>query len=220
VVLVALVALGPSSAAHSAELPVPQRSPEEVERTIDDVLARPEYRRESPTIIERGRRWVRDQFSRLLSALFRGGRGTLLAWAIVGALAALVIVLSVRFARGVTPDPAHALIVPPLARKTAGEWRSEAAAHERAGEWRLALRARYRAMIADLAARGVVDDVPGRTSGEYVVEVDEGAPRVRDEFAGATALFERAWYGNRPTGADEAHRFRELEKRVLAGTGR
>ena len=57
-----------------------------------------------------------------------------------------------------------------------------------------------------------------RTAGEYRAEVAETVPGVASEFAGATELFERAWYGNRPTGADEAAHFRDLETRVLTGT--
>ena len=94
----------------------------------------------------------------------------------------------------------------------------EAEAHERAGEWKLALRARYRSLVADLASRGLVDEIPGRTAGEYRAEVAETVPGVASEFAGATELFERAWYGNRPTGADDAAHFRDLEQRVLTGT--
>ena len=30
----------------------------------------------------------------------------------------------------------------------------------------------------------------------------------------AAELFDRAWYGNRPTGPEEAERFRELARRV------
>jgi hypothetical protein len=214
---VVLVALALPAPAHGADLPVPQRSPEEVKRTVRDVLQRPEYRRDSPTIIERARRWVRDQLSRLLTSLFRGDRGTVLAWAILGGLSVLVLVLSLRFARGVTPDPSRSITASVSVRWTAADWRADAETHERAGEWRLALRARYRALVAELAARGVVDEIPGRTAGEYRVEVTETAPRVGPEFAGATELFERAWYGNRPTGADEAARFRALEQRVLTG---
>jgi hypothetical protein len=75
-------------------------------------------------------------------------------------------------------------------------------------------------LVADLAARGVIEEIPGRTAGEYRVEVTEAAPRVGPEFAGATELFERAWYGSRPTGAEEAAQFRDLEQRVLTGAHR
>jgi hypothetical protein len=79
------------------------------------------------------------------------------------------------------------------------------------------LRCRYRALVADLAGRGLVDEVPGRTTGEYRAEVGENVPRVAPEFAGATELFEAAWYGNRPTGEEESQRFRRLADQVMAG---
>ena len=216
--LVALVALG-GAQARADELPTPQRSPDEVHRTVREVLRRREFRRESPTVVERARRWVRDQLSRLLTSLFRGDRGTVLAWIILGGLLMVVIVLSARFARSVTPDPGRVIAVSVAPRRSAREWRAEAEAHERAGEWKLALRARYRSLVADLASHGLVDEIPGRTAGEYRAEVSETVPGVASEFAGATELFERAWYGNRPMGADDAAQFRDLEQRVLTGAG-
>jgi hypothetical protein len=218
--MAALAALGSlgGATARGDELPTPQRSPDEVHRTVREVLDRPEYRRESPTLVERARRWVRDQLSRLLASLFRGDRGTVLAWIILGGLLTVVIVLSARFARSVTPDPGREMTVVVASRRSAREWRAEADAHEQAGEWKLALRARYRSLVADLASRGLVDEIPGRTAGEYRAEVTETVPGVASEFAGATELFERAWYGNRATGADDAARFRDLALRVLTGT--
>jgi Domain of unknown function (DUF4129) len=50
--------------------------------------------------------------------------------------------------------------------------------------------------------------------------VAEAAPAVAAPFSGATELFERAWYGDRPTGRDEADRFRGLADEVLTGVGR
>ena len=221
VALTALGALGAlgGAAARGDELTPPQRSPDEVHGTVREVLRRREFRRESPTMVERARRWVRDQLSRLLASLFRGDRGTVLAWIILGGLLTVVIVLSVRFARSVTPDPRRVAVVPVAPRRSAHEWRAAADAHERAGEWKLALRARYRSLVADLASRGLVDEIPGRTAGEYRAEVIVTVPGVASEFAGATELFERAWYGNRPTGAEDAAHFRDLEQRVLTGAG-
>ena len=71
--------------------------------------------------------------------------------------------------------------------------------------------------MADLAERGILEEVPGRTAGEYRSELSLAAPGVAREFAGATDLFEAAWYGNRPTGEPEAGLFRDLAGRVLAG---
>jgi hypothetical protein len=205
--------------ASAADLPVPERPAAEVDRTIRNVLSRAEYKRAQPSPIERARTWLRDQVSGMLASLFRGDRGTVVAWAILGGLLVTAVVLSIRFARTMTPDPGVPARAAAMPRRSGREWRTEADAHERAGEWREALRARYRALVADLAARGLVDEVPGRTAGEYRIEVSESMPRAAPEFGGATELFERAWYGNRPTGAAEAEQFRGLEERVLQEVG-
>jgi hypothetical protein len=69
--------------------------------------------------------------------------------------------------------------------------------------------------VADLALRGVVDEVPGRTAGEYRREVDQALPDAAGDFAGATELFEVAWYGRADTGAQQAAHLRDLSDRVL-----
>src|SRR5205814_8235617 len=102
--LVFLVALG-GAPARGDELPTPQRSPDEVHRTIREVLRRPEFRRESPTVVERARRWVRDQLSRLLASLFGAARGTGLPWFILGGLLTVVLALTRRSAAPFQPAP-------------------------------------------------------------------------------------------------------------------
>jgi hypothetical protein len=77
------------------------------------------------------------------------------------------------------------------------------------------VRCRYRALVAELAARGLVDEVPGRTAGEYRGEVRRNLPDAAGDFAGATELFELAWYGRGDTDAQQASRLRELSGRVL-----
>jgi hypothetical protein len=202
------------------ELGTPQRSPGEVRDAIGEVLARREFRRPSPGLVQRLRQAVVDLVERALGALLGGGRGTLVAWAILAVALLAIVFVAVRFSRGVTRDPGRALPPVLVPRRGPAEWRADAEAAERAGQWRLALRARYRALVADLADRGLVEEVAGRTSGEYRAEVAGAAPAVAAPFAGATELFERAWYGDRPTGEDESTRFRRLADEVLAGVGR
>ena len=212
--------LSETAALLAARLPPPEHSGGEVERVTREVLNRPEFREPKPSLLVRAREWVLDQFGRLLANLFQGGRGSIIGWALLALVVALVVYLVVRFARGVTRDPELAAAGPTGTRRTATDWRAEAAAHEAKGEWRQALRCRYRALVADLAARGLVDEIPGRTAGEYRVEVARNVPAASADFAGATELFELAWYGNRPTGEPEADRFRDLADRVLVGAGR
>lgn len=200
-------------------LPEPDTDPAEVGRLADEVLARPEFQPEQKGLVERAFDWVGDTLGDLLDGLFTGGGNALLAWFILALIVGAVAFLAVRLGRTVRAD--HAGVEerrrPP--RRPPVEWLREAEEHEAKGEWRAALRCRYRALVGDLVARQLIPDVPGRTTGEYRREVADAAPAAAGDFAGATELFELAWYGHRPTGPDENARFRDLADRVLVEAG-
>ena len=181
------------------------------------ILARPEFDEERRSLLERARDAVMRWLEGLFDDLAGGSGGQLVGWAVVILLTAAAVLFAVRLTRGVRRDPRIVTGRPAPPRRTGAAWRSEAEEHEAAGRWRSALRCRYRALVADLAARGLVEEVPGRTAGEYRRQVDRAVPEVAPAFAGATTLFEGAWYGGRPTDADDAARFRALEARVLEG---
>jgi len=200
----------------AADLPIPKTDPARARKAADDVLARPQYRVPAPTLVERVQRWVGRVVEDALGALISGGGASLIAWGLLALAVGVVALLATRFARGVTPAGGLAASSTSVPLRTAIDWRAEAEAHEKAGRWRPALRCRYRALVADLAAGGVVDEVPGRTAGEYRAAVGVAAPGVAPEFAAATELFERTWYGRAPTGADDAAHLSSLADRVLA----
>jgi hypothetical protein len=202
-----------------ADLPVPQRDPGEVRRAVHEVLARPEFRRAASTSIPaRVRDWLVEHLVALLARI-AGTGGSSLALVLFVLLVAAVAVLVWRFSRGLSRDAEVAAALAAVPRRSGAEWRAEAAAHEQAGDWRQAVRCRYRALVADLAARGLVEEVPGRTAGEYRGEVGGAVPAAAADFAGVTELFERAWYGHRPTGPDDAAHLRDLAARVLERAG-
>jgi hypothetical protein len=196
-----------------ADLPKPTRPPGQVSRTIDRVLARPEYRHPGPSLLERIQHDVLDWVARVLTGVVGAGPG---AWIAVVVILGLVALVVWRVAGGVTRDPGQGVAVSARRLRPAADWRAEAEAHERAGEWRQAVRARYRALIADLAGRGFLQEIPGRTAGEYRAELGDALPAASPQFAGATELFEGAWYGRRPTAAADAAHLRELSDQVLA----
>jgi Domain of unknown function (DUF4129) len=201
----------------ASDLPRPTTGGEAVREAADRILARPEFDDDRRSLLERARDWVLERLDDLLGELAGGGGGELVGWTVVVALTLAAVLFAVRFTRGSRRDPGIAAGRPVVARRTAADWRAEADAHEAAGRWRPALRCRYRALVAELAARGLVEEVPGRTTGEYRRQVDVALPEVAPAFDGATSLFEGAWYGGRDPGADDAARLRELEARVMAG---
>lgn len=204
-----------------AELPPPEPSPEDVRRAAEEILSRPEFRQPPKSLYDRAIDWLGGQLDRLLSVLFSGGRSAVVGWVLLLAVAAVIGVLVWRVARSVRRDPKARddAEVRTAVRRTAAEWEHEAAEHERAGRWREALRCRHRALVARLADDGVVDEIDGRTAGEYRLEVRHALPSVARDFGDATDLFERVWYGGRAAGSDDDERFRALADRVLAGSG-
>jgi hypothetical protein len=168
--------------------------------------------------------WLSTEIGKLLGGLVRLGGGGTVAGVVVAiglaALVAAIIWLVVRHWAGLPSRRRHepVTITAGWRARPAAEWRAEAAAHEAAGRWREALRARYRALVADLAGRGLVEEIPGRTSGEYRHQVDITVPAAADPFDEATALFEETWYGTRPSGPNDQSRFDQLADRVLTAS--
>jgi Domain of unknown function (DUF4129) len=209
---------GAAALVVAAPLPQPSQDPDAVRAAAREVLARPEYREPAPNILERVRDWVVEQVERALGALLGGGQAKVLAWAVLAAALGVVVFLVVRFTRGVTPDAVQGVQAQPQRHRSAEEWRAEADANARGGRWREAVRCRYRALVAELGTRGLLDEVPGRTAGEYRAEMSVSAPAVAPAFSQASDVFEVAWYGQRPIDEDEDARLRALADHVLSGS--
>ena len=199
------------------DLPKPQPGRDETRQAAKDILSGREFRRPPRSPVQVVTQWIDRLITRVLSA---SAGGTWLGLLIAGVVVAVVVVLIVRFTRNVQRDPGVGVAVHDAVGRPAVDWRAEAAAHEAAGRWRYALRCRYRALVADLAGRGLVDEVPGRTTGEYRAQVNGSVPAVAADFSTASDLFERAWYGAAETGPDDAERIRQLTDRVLTGASR
>lgn len=203
----------------ASALLAPESSAEQVHEAIERILARPELAPEPRSALERGRDWVVDRLDGLLDAMLSAGAGNAVGLAVVALLVVISVVLAVRFSRNLRSDPVLAATPTGGPRRSATDWRSDAAAHEAAGRWQAALRCRWRALVADLAGRGLVEEAPGRTAGEYRRQLAAAAPAAAGDFDAATILFEDAWYGDRPVDAAHAHRLGALSDRVLLAAG-
>ena len=95
-------------------------------------------------------------------------------------------------------------------------WREEADAHRAAGRLRDALRCRYRALVGDLARRGLLDEIPGRTTGEERDQLVVSAPEIADLFDDAVDLFDAVWYGDAAVDTADLDRFVGWESEILA----
>jgi hypothetical protein len=206
------------------DLPVPQDDPGTVRDKAKDILARPEYREPPKSLWDRVNEWLGEQIGRLLSTLgFGGGSvGTVVAWLVLAALVALVVVLVMWAVRSGSwnvgrkaGDEGDPVIVSTEAHRSAGEWLDEARRHEAEGRWNEGLLCRYRWLVTNLVDRAVIPEQVDRTAGEYVRDVRRHAPSIAAPFAAATELFEVVWYGGAAAGPDERDRFVALAAEVL-----
>lgn len=203
---------------------VPEPAPEQVEEApgrAEEVLSRDEFQEPDRSPIERAIDWIGDRLDDVFGAGTSGSVPSFTAWLVLIPLAALVVWLAVRAGRTVTRDKAEGgAEVQVESARGARDWLEVAADLEAEGRWKEGLRARYRALAARLVELRVIDELAGRTTGEHRVEVARAAPAAATAFAGAAELFDRAWYGDLPTGPDESRRFQELADETLATAAR
>jgi hypothetical protein len=194
------------------------RSPGAVRDRARELLDRDEFK-DQTTVLQRVLDWIGDHLPSPPSASEAGSGGSGLVGDIVLlAVAAALVYALVRVARAFKRHPRRARPDEPVLdveeRRSARSLRREAEELEAAARWREAMLARYRELVTTLVDDHVLADVPGRTSGEYRLEHAAARPARADDFAEATDLFERAWYGGEPTGPEENQRFRELSAAV------
>lgn len=185
-----------------------------------DVLSRAEYADAAPSLAAQVRGWIAEQLGRLIEAVAGTGHASLVGSLVLVGVLLLALVLAVRFARGVQHDPAAPSVLAEDVGRDPADWEADAEQHERAGHHREALRCRYRALVAVLAAAGVVDETPGRTTGEYLAEVRARRPAAAADLAAVTAVFEAAWYGHAPVDRDTVDEVRRRCTAVHALAGR
>ena len=75
-------------------------------------------------------------------------------------------------------------------------------------------------LVGELAARGVIGDLVGRTAGELVADVRAVGAGGRRPSGPPPTIFEAAWYGGAPVGAAERDRFLTLAAEVRAAADR
>ena len=203
-------------AAAQELLPPSQQDPEEVRDEIERILNQPEYREPPRPIFQRIMDWISERMADLLADILGGGRAVVIGWVISAVVALVVGYLLLRFVLSLRGDPARREAAMADPRRPAEDWVAEAERYEAAGEWRQALRCRYRALVAQLAARGLVEEIPGRTAGEYRLEVAENLPSAAQPFAAATLMFEEAWYGGADVDEVRHAQFRAAATEVTA----
>lgn len=202
-----------------AELPVPVTPAHEVERVTDAVLSRPEFLDAQPSWLQQALRWVADVITRFLDTLGQGERGSTIGTVALVVTALLLVVLVVRYTRSMRRDPGLDVTVDGPAGRGADQWLADAQRLEEQSDWRGGLRCRYRALVAEFADAGLLEEVPGRTTGEYLAVVEADVPLAAGSFAAATRRFESAWYGHDDVDQADVAEFAATARRSVADAG-
>ena len=176
-------------------------------------LTRPQYEEARPALLVRVLARALEALEELLSRLSGlpgGGRGALLAGALLAALVALLLVRLGPLRRR-PPAPGLFAGAAPL---TAQGHRAAAEEAARPGRWDEAVRERMRAVVRGLEERGLVDERPGRTAREAAAEAGAALPEHAASLAAAAGTFEQVWYGGRAAVQDDDARLRDVDAAV------
>jgi len=189
-------------------------TPGEVRDKAHEILSRSEFSRHE-SIIERILNWLGGLFSHINFGAGSGSGfvGNLIGLALIAGAVFLLVRLALALSRRTRRPKTgadSAVTIELEAGRDAADWRAEAERFEAAGEWREAMRARYRELVRALIDEGVLDEVPGRTTGEFRSEFAAAKPAKAHVFGALTELFESVWYGGRDTDASDNQRFRTL----------
>jgi hypothetical protein len=202
---------------------VPEPPPGTVREKADQILRDAQFQHSSSkSPMKRLLDWLGDQISLPFTSAAGGNNvvGLLIVAAFIGLLVYVLSRLRFTVPHSSSEVDVDDTDVEMEEDRPADAWRAEAEAAEAAGEWKLALRARYRWLLGELFERQVLPSVPGRTPGEYRHDVARTRPEASADFTRATDLFERAWYGNEPTGREENEVFRASANGVIAAIDR
>lgn len=196
-------------------------APEEIRRRTQEVLDQADYAVvDGPSVLERLVQAVLEQLGRLLLR-FGGEGGEPSTWAtlaLVLVLAAIVLAVGVFLARLRRSRALDPVVEGPIGR-SAVDWEALAARHEADGDLREALRCRYRETLARLTTAQLVEEIPGRTTGEYARAVRTAAPGAAPAFEVLTRAFEDTWYGGQAVDADRMVAVRGAQRAVASAAG-
>jgi hypothetical protein len=191
-----------------------QVEPTEIRRITEEVLARPAFDAAEPGLFERLVRWALDQLVRLIELLSQTGGGVIVGTVILVGAVGAVVIIAVLLVRRVRRDPGVAARGAGLGGRSAQDWHDLARQAEAAGDWDVALRCSYRALLSDLVAAGITDEVVGRTARDYLHDVSEAAPDARSPLTWVTDAFEATWYDRRPVDAGDLAAMRSAAAEV------
>lgn len=195
--------------------------PDEARRTAEEILSRPEYREQQPSLLDRALSAITDFLGSTFAALTGGGAGSVIGLAVTGLVLALALWLLVRAVGASWPRRSRGDAVGAVQGTSAPDdparWDAEAERLTAAGDHRGALRCRYQALVAHLARSGALGEPTARTPAEIRDELRGRRPELDPLLDSVTGRFEAAWYGGAGVDADAAAAFASDVDALRAG---
>jgi Domain of unknown function (DUF4129) len=139
--------------------------------------------------------WIEDLLTGLFSNSPRGNAGLVILLGLI-ALVVVVVLWRAGVLRPTRTD--RAAVFGGDRVRTAAEYRAEAEAGAAAGRFGPAIRSRFRACVAELTERTILDDRPGRTAYEVVEDAGRAIPSLAGPLRPAAQVFAEVVYGGRP----------------------
>lgn len=175
-------------------------------------LADPRYDAQPP-LWQQALEWLLEQVSRLLDRA-AGALGGLAGAVVLAVVALVLVVILIRYGPLARRAASGADPVFGTARRGAGDHRSAADTAAADGDWATAVVERYRAVVATLEERSVIDPRPGRTAAEAARDGGGALPDLAERLAAAATLFDGVHYGDEAATQGDDERLRELDQAV------
>jgi hypothetical protein len=163
-------------------------------------LSKSAYRESGGSLIERALGklvdWIRDLLDSLTGTSPNGHAGLVILIVLL-----VLVVIVVLWRAGVlrTSHRSGSQAVFETSRPhSAAEYRAQAEREAASGDYALAIRSRFRACVAELTERTVLDERAGRTAYEVVADAGRVSPTLREPLQPAALVFTEVVYGNRP----------------------
>jgi Domain of unknown function (DUF4129) len=162
-------------------------------------LSKSAYRQSGGSLIEKAlnkvMQWIGDMLDSLSGSSPNGHAGLVM---LIVLLALIVVVVLWRAGVLRTSHREKQTVFDTSRPHTAAEYRAQAEREAASGDYTHAIRSRFRACVAELTERTILDDRAGRTAYEVVADAGRATPALREPLQPAALAFTEVVYGNRP----------------------
>jgi hypothetical protein len=162
-------------------------------------LSKTAYRQTGDSLLERAlgkvMEWIADLVESLSGTSPNGRAGLVM---LLGLIVLIAVVVLWRAGVLRTSHREKQAVFDTSKPRRAAEYRAQAEQEAAAGDYALAIRSRFRACVAELSERTILDERAGRTAYEVVADAGRAVPSLRDPLQPAALAFTEVVYGNRP----------------------